>query len=73
MIKENIWKCFWTQPKQFYRYLDLIDHYLDLAARTPIFDVAFKPGFENLPAVLNAIEQVLQENGQAPSTSANRH
>jgi hypothetical protein len=51
----------------------VIDHYLDLAARTPIFDVAFKPGFENLPAVLDAIEQVLQENGQAPSTSASRH
>ena len=51
----------------------VIDHYLDLAARTPIFDVVFKPGFENLPAVLDAIEQVLQENGQAASTSAIRH
>lgn len=47
----------------------VIDHYLDLATRTPIFDVTFKPGFENLPAVLDAIEQVLQRSGQVASPS----
>jgi hypothetical protein len=38
----------------------VIDHYLDLASRTPIFDVRFKSGLGNLPAVLDAIEQVLR-------------
>ncbi len=37
----------------------VVEHYLDLAARTPIFDVKFKSGLENLSAVLDAIEQVL--------------
>jgi hypothetical protein len=45
----------------------VVDHYMDLAARTPIYDVTFKPGFENMPVLLDAIEQVLQENGQASS------
>jgi hypothetical protein len=38
----------------------VINHYLDLAAKTPIYDVSFNPGFENLPAVLDAIEEHLQ-------------
>lgn len=39
----------------------LIDKYLDLAARTPIFQLTFKPGLDNLPAILNAIEQVVTD------------
>lgn len=42
----------------------VIDHYLDLAARTPVFQVSFKPGLENLPAVLDAIERVVRQNEQ---------
>ena len=38
----------------------VIDHYLDLASQTPIYDVSFTPSFENLPAVLDAIEEHLQ-------------
>jgi len=45
----------------------VVDHYMDLAARTPIYDVTFKAGFENMPVLLDAIEQVLQENGPAAS------
>jgi hypothetical protein len=42
----------------------VIDHYLDLAARTPMFQVSFKPGLENLPAILDAIERIVDPNGQ---------
>lgn len=38
----------------------VIDHYLDLAAKTPIYDFSFNPGFENLPAVLDALDEHLQ-------------
>jgi hypothetical protein len=38
----------------------VIDHYLDLASQTPIYDVSFTPSFENLPTVLDAIEAHLQ-------------
>jgi hypothetical protein len=38
----------------------VIDHYLDLASQTPIYDVSFTPSFKNLPAVLDAIEEHLQ-------------
>lgn len=38
----------------------VIDHYLDLAAKTPIYEFSFNPGFENLPAVLDALVEHLQ-------------
>ncbi len=37
----------------------VIDHYLDLVTKTPIFDVAFKPGLENLTATLDSIEEIV--------------
>jgi len=40
----------------------VIDHYLDLAAQTPAFQVSFKPGLENLPAVLDAVERVVHQS-----------
>jgi hypothetical protein len=40
----------------------MINHYLELVARIPIFDVCFHSGLENLPAILDAIEQTLEEN-----------
>ena len=39
----------------------MINHYLELVARTPIFDISFQPGRENLPAILDAIEQMVCE------------
>jgi hypothetical protein len=39
----------------------MIHNYLDLAAGTPVFDICFRPGLENLPAILDAIDQLLRE------------
>ena len=39
----------------------MIHNYLDLAAQTPFFDICFQPGLENLPAVLDAIEQIVDQ------------
>lgn len=39
----------------------VIDHYMDLAAQIPVFDVSFKSGLEHLPAVLDAIETALDD------------
>jgi hypothetical protein len=35
----------------------MIHNYLDLVAGTPVFDVCFQSGLENLPTVLDAIEK----------------
>lgn len=40
----------------------VIDNYLDLVARIPVFDVSFKSGLENLPVILDAIEELMAEN-----------
>lgn len=37
----------------------MIQNYLDLVAGTPVFDVCFQSGLENLPTVLDAIEKEL--------------
>jgi hypothetical protein len=37
----------------------LVGHYIDLAARVPVFNVVFRPGLEHLPAVLSTIERVV--------------
>jgi hypothetical protein len=42
----------------------MINNYLELAARVPIVQVSFKPGFENLPAILDGIERVLDEHNR---------
>ncbi|HEY6230069.1 MAG TPA: hypothetical protein VIW64_02285 [Pyrinomonadaceae bacterium] len=34
----------------------MINNYLELVARVPIFDIAFQPGLDKLPAILDAIE-----------------
>jgi len=51
--------CFVPQSDE--RKRRMIHNYLDLAAQTPFFDICFQPGLENVPAVLDAIEQALQE------------
>jgi hypothetical protein len=40
----------------------MIHNYLDLAAGTPMFDICFQPGLPNLPAILDALEQVMAES-----------
>jgi hypothetical protein len=42
----------------------MINNYLELVARVPIFDIAFQPGLENLPAILDAIEDVVSATPQ---------
>jgi hypothetical protein len=45
----------------------MIHNYLDLAAQTPFFDICFQPGLENLPAILDAVERVLDQASSEPS------
>jgi hypothetical protein len=42
----------------------MINNYLELVSRVPIFDIAFQPGLDNLPAILDAIEDVLSATPQ---------
>jgi hypothetical protein len=42
----------------------MINHYLELVAKVPVFEVSFPSGLENLPATLDAIETVLAESMQ---------
>ena len=39
----------------------MINHYLELVARIPIFEISFQPGVENLPFILDAIEHLVDE------------
>jgi hypothetical protein len=54
-----LWHACWFTINNSESKRRVIDHYLDLSARTPIFQVDFKPGLKNLPAVLDAIEQIV--------------
>ncbi len=58
--------CFLPQNEE--RKRRMIRSYLDLAAGVPIFDVCFRSGLENLPAILDVIEQLLQGNCEVPLT-----
>jgi hypothetical protein len=44
----------------------MINNYLELVSRVPVFDIAFQPGLENLPAILDAVEDVVSA---APQTT----
>ena len=50
--------------QQAERKRQMINHYLDLVAKVPVFEVSFPSGLENLPATLDAIETVLAETAQ---------
>jgi len=50
--------CFTPQDGE--RKRRMIHHYLDLAAGIPIFDICFQPGLENLPAILDTLEELLR-------------
>jgi hypothetical protein len=52
---------------QIERNREMIGHYIDLAARIPIFNVVFRPRLEQLPSVLGTIERVVgMKPGRAP-------
>ncbi len=40
----------------------MIHNYLDLAAGTAVYDICFQPGLTNLPAILDALEEVMAES-----------
>ena len=44
------------------RNREMIEHYIDLAARIPVFNVVFRPGLEHLPSALRTIERVVGMN-----------
>lgn len=37
----------------------MVQHYLDLVARVPVFQLRFQPGFDRFPAVLDAVERTI--------------
>ena len=41
------------------RNRQMVDSYSDLATRVPVFSVVFRPGFEHVSAVLDAIEEAV--------------
>jgi hypothetical protein len=49
--------CFSLQEAVFKRRM--LRHYLELAARVPVFALRFRPGLEHLSAVADAVEQVV--------------
>jgi hypothetical protein len=48
--------CYSLQHAVFKRRM--VEHYLDLVARVPVFQIRFRPGLERLPAIADMIEQV---------------
>ena len=42
----------------------MVQHYLDLAARVPIFEVSFGAGLEWLPAITSAIEGAIMATAE---------
>jgi hypothetical protein len=49
--------CFGLQDVE--RKRSMMRRYMDLVSRAPVFEVRFRPGFETLPFVLDAIAQLL--------------
>jgi len=50
--------CFFPQSGDRKRLM--IQHYLELVALTPIFEISYQPGLQNFPALLDAVEQLLE-------------
>lgn len=48
--------CYSLQHAAFKRRM--VEHYLELVARVPVFEVRFRPGLDRLPAIAEMIEQV---------------
>ena len=57
--------CFSLQDLE--RKRRMMEHYLDLIGRVPVFEIRFEPGLEKLPAILDAIEQAGAEESLAGS------
>jgi hypothetical protein len=57
--------CFMTEDAG--RKRRTMTNYLDLVARVPIFQISFTTGFQHLPAVLDAVEEILGVNERRPA------
>ena len=55
-VLSHAWSFALQDPQRKRR---MINHYLELVSRIPIFEISFQPGVENLPAILDAIEQLV--------------
>jgi hypothetical protein len=53
--------CFTLRDQE--RKRGMMHHYMELVARIPVFDVCFRTGLENLPFVLDAIEEQVLRPG----------
>jgi len=51
----------------------MMRHYLDLAARVPIFEVCFRPGLKTLSTVLDGIGELITTLGEAERTPMTAH
>ena len=57
--------CFMTEEAG--RKRRTMTNYLDLVAHVPIFQVSFATGFQHLPAVLDAVEEILGVHEPRPT------
>jgi len=54
--------CFFPQGHDRKRLM--VRNYLELAAVTPIYEICFQPGLSNLPAILDAVEELIDSTTQ---------
>jgi hypothetical protein len=52
--------CYSLEHAAFKRRM--VEHYLDLVARVPVFELRFRPGLDRLPAIADMIEQTAGRN-----------
>jgi len=54
--------CFFL-PQSDKRKRVMVQHYLDLVAHTPVYEVCFRTGLENLGQILDAVETLIESHG----------
>ena len=54
--------CFFS-PQSDSRKRVMVQHYLDLVAHTPVFEICFRKGLENLGQILDAVEALIGSPG----------
>jgi len=51
--------AYYFELRDAQRKARMVQHYLDLIARVPVFEVRFQPGFDKFSAVLDAVERTI--------------
>lgn len=54
--------AYYFDVRDIKRKRSMINHYLELVARVPVFEVCFRPGFEAFPDVLDAIDRLVHQS-----------